>query len=58
MKTYHIPNIVYMSIGSDPLLDSMSGLPLRGDSITDPTFESSEDNNSSTSNSIWNDDNE
>ncbi len=56
MKTYHTPNIAYMSIGSDPLLDSMSGLPLRGDSITDPTFECSGDNDSQLSNSVWNDD--
>lgn len=58
MKTYHAPSITCISIGSDTLLDSVSGFPLRGDSISDPTFESSEDNNSSTSNSIWNDDNE
>ena len=46
MRNYMRPEIRVVFVDSEPFLQTMSGLPLRGDSIEDPTFDDSTSNNS------------
>lgn len=52
MKKYIRPEIRVVHVDSEPFLQTMSGLPIRGDSIQDPTFEDSSEQNKS-NNSVW-----
>ena len=51
MKKYIRPEIRVVHVDSEPFLQTMSGLPLRGDSIQDPTFEDAGEILSN--NSVW-----
>lgn len=52
MKKYVRPVIRVIPVDNEPFLNTMSGLPIRGDSIQDPTFEDSSEQNKS-NNSVW-----
>lgn len=52
MKKYVRPIIRVIPVDNEPFLNTMSGLPIRGDSIKDPTFEDSSEQNKS-NNSVW-----
>lgn len=52
MKKYVRPIIRVIPVDNEPFLNTMSGLPIRGDSIQDPTFEDSSEQNKS-NNSVW-----
>ena len=52
MKKYVRPVIRVIPVDNEPFLNTMSGLPIRGDSIQDPTFENSSEQNKS-NNSVW-----
>ena len=52
MKKYVRPIIRVIPVDNEPFLNTLSGLPIRGDSIQDPTFEDSSEQNKS-NNSVW-----
>lgn len=52
MKKYVRPVIRVIPVDNEPFLNTMSGLPIRGDSIQDPTFEDPSEQNKS-NNSVW-----
>ncbi len=52
MKKYIRPIIRVIPVDNEPFLNTMSGLPIRGDSIQDPVFDDSSEKNHF-SNSVW-----